>query len=67
MANISHHPMHFVNTEGGIFTGKGVLNSPLALFLVQVSLISFTRFVLHRLVGAGVASGAPGVLFVHSL
>jgi hypothetical protein len=26
-----------VNTEGGIFAGKGVLSTSLALFLVQVS------------------------------
>uniref|UniRef100_A0A914PII9 Cation/H+ exchanger domain-containing protein n=1 Tax=Panagrolaimus davidi TaxID=227884 RepID=A0A914PII9_9BILA len=38
--NISHHPTHFVSMEGGIFTGKGVLNSPLALFLVQPRVIA---------------------------
>ena len=27
---------HFVSTEGGVFAGKGLLNSPLGLFLVQV-------------------------------
>uniref|UniRef100_A0A914Q044 Cation/H+ exchanger domain-containing protein n=1 Tax=Panagrolaimus davidi TaxID=227884 RepID=A0A914Q044_9BILA len=44
--NISHHPTHFVSVEGGIFTGKGVLNSPLALFLVQATIIiSLSRFI----------------------
>jgi Kef-type K+ transport system membrane component KefB len=44
--NISHHPTHFVSLEGGIFTGKGVLNSPLALFLVQATIIiSLSRFI----------------------
>ena len=30
---------HFVSAEGGIFSGKSVLSSPLALFLVQVNTI----------------------------
>uniref|UniRef100_A0A914ZH98 Cation/H+ exchanger domain-containing protein n=2 Tax=Panagrolaimus TaxID=55784 RepID=A0A914ZH98_9BILA len=46
LMNISHHPTHFVSTEGGIFTGKGVLNSPLSLFLVQATIIiSLSRFI----------------------
>lgn len=38
----SHHFGHFVaNSEGGIFSGKGLLNSALALFLVQVTNLKF--------------------------
>ena len=36
-ASVPKHTTHFVSTEGGVFAGKGLLNSPLGLFLVQVS------------------------------
>jgi len=43
-----HNPHTFTSSEGGIFSGKGLLSSPLALFLVQTTIIvSISRLIHH--------------------
>ncbi|KAI1713689.1 sodium/hydrogen exchanger family domain-containing protein [Ditylenchus destructor] len=50
MSNVTlppHHRTHYVSTEGGIFSGKSLLNSPLALFLVQATIIITLSRLIH--------------------
>lgn len=39
----------FASSEGGIFSGKGLLSSPLALFLVQTTIIVSISRLMHHL------------------
>uniref|UniRef100_A0A914DUA4 Cation/H+ exchanger domain-containing protein n=1 Tax=Acrobeloides nanus TaxID=290746 RepID=A0A914DUA4_9BILA len=41
-------PHKHVSVEGGIFSGKGLLSSPLALFMVQATIIISLSRIIHR-------------------